>query len=164
MGLKHLQVAVWAIGLVSAVGALGQDSDGDGVPDNAPDHCPSTPGVATNYGCPADWGVLIVHGWWYDDADDPFDWVTDYALCPDGTLHVSYDQCPDYGYWGVFAVAYYGHGSHINTIREDDGYRPQPTAEEQFADVDCDDGITACWTLGDWAAYCNIVGGTAIPA
>ena len=48
MGLKHLQVFVWAIGLVSAVGALAQDSDGDSVPDNAQDHCPNTPGVATN--------------------------------------------------------------------------------------------------------------------
>lgn len=149
MGLKHLQVAIWAIGLVSAVGALAQDSDDDGVPDNAPDHCPDTPGVATNYGCPADWEVVIVHGWW--EPDDPYDWITDYAICPDGTLQTSYDLCAEYGGWGAFATALYVGGTHTATLEKDDGYESQ---EEPCQG-------TACWTPGDWASWYWLHQGTA---
>ena len=119
------------------------------MPDNAPDHCPSTPGVAANYGCPADWEVVIVHGWW--EPDDPYDWITNYAICPDGTLQTSYDQCAEYGVWGAFATAYYVGGTYIATLEKDDGYEPQ---EEPCQG-------TACWTPGDWVAWCSQHQGTA---
>ena len=102
-------------------------------------------GGRNQLGLPADLEVVIVHGWWH--PDDSFACVADCAICPDGTLHISYDQCPDYGYWDAFVAARHVYGSHIDTLEKDDGYRPQ---EEEEA---CQ-GV-ACWTPGDWAMFCH---------
>lgn len=62
---------------------------------------------------------------------------------PDGTQRTSYDQCSDYGTWGEFATAYYDSAGHVETLWEDDGYRPQEACQG-----------TACWSPGDWISWC----------
>ena len=125
MGLEtHLRATAVGVGLVWAVGALAQDSDGDRVPDDAPDHCPNVREVASNYGCPADLEVVFAYGyrWWESAEEEWSDWFIDYVMCPDGNLYVSEDGCPTYGTWGWFAIAYYGLGLvHEETVKMHDG-------------------------------------------
>lgn len=56
IGLRHLQGAVWAVCLASAVAALAQpdppDRDSDGIADHV-DHCPGVPGDSESGGCPS---------------------------------------------------------------------------------------------------------------
>lgn len=129
MALKHVQALVWALCLASAIGALAQDSDGDGVLDDAPDHCPDTVGVDTNYGCPANLEVVIATGSWSDHFEPHLGWwrtwMVSYVLCPDGYFYPAETSCPDYDTWGHYAVAHYDSlGEHqVTEIKDITVYR-----------------------------------------
>ena len=124
MGFEYLQRVVWVVALISAVGALAQDSDGDKVPD-AVDYCPDISGVSSNDGCPAGEEVVVVHGY-LDNFDEGHGdwwsrWFADYVICPDGNIYTSYDLCLEYGYWGDYYLAHFVHGTHMGTDQRHDG-------------------------------------------
>ncbi len=73
------------------------DSDGDGVFDEEPDYCPTTPGTRWNDGCPANTELVVVRG--YGGSV----WVE----CPGGGTAAFWAACPSYGTgWGTFYVAH----------------------------------------------------------
>ena len=98
----------------AASGSPLDDGDNDGVADEF-DVCPATAGDVNNYGCPAGAEVVRVHGF-FDGS-----WLDDYAICPDGSLQVSYRSCPDYGYWGEYYAAHFVFGVHQRTDKRNDG-------------------------------------------
>ncbi len=112
MGLRHLQVAVWAVTFAAAGSANPlDDGDNDGVIDEM-DVCPATAGDVNNFGCPADEEIVRVYG--FLDGS----WLDDYATCPDGSLSVSTYACPDYGHWGTYYAAHYLYGVHQQNGRK----------------------------------------------
>ncbi|MDE0038566.1 MAG: hypothetical protein OXU77_13590 [Gammaproteobacteria bacterium] len=67
--------------------------------------------------------------------------------CQDGTVQVMWDQCPEYGTWGEFAIGLYQNtmgNVHSGTYTGDDGYQPEPEPE--------DDGTVEV-TTGDGKKY-----------
>ena len=159
MGLKHLQGAVWAVWLASAVGTLAQenppDSDGDTVPDHT-DVCPQTAGSPDNSGCPAGEELVFAYGTSLDDIDS--------VTCPDGNTQMYWDLCPTFGTWGQFAIALYDDDhfrNHVGTWWGDDGYRPPPEEEDEgTVEVTTGDGTN--FTCLGVATGVTVLGGTLV--
>ena len=121
MGLKHLQGAVWAVWLVSAVGTLAQEGNPEGCvwnPDDLTLTCPYM--------------------------------MTLEQFCQENPSHE--------------ACVWYDLGENVALVIDDEGGGggggdgdEDPLEGHQFADIDCRG--TACWTLGDWYAFCQSASG-----
>ena len=141
--------------LSMAAGAQGADpngdSDGDDVP-NSGDFYPGTPGSSDNYGCPEDEEVVVVYG-----TRDSYSSVD----CPDGTRVSYYTDCPTFGNWTTYNLAYHNEADSTYsgettrvTVEEEEPASEDEEDEADYFDIDCDESGTACWTPGDWAGFC----------
>ena len=88
--------------------------------------------------------------------------------CPDGLTVSYYTNCLGFESWVAYNLAYHDESSGeysgtttrvVSEDEESDESDDDGGEEESFAEVDCEDGITACWSIGDWVAYCQIVEG-----
>ena len=131
------------------------DTDNDGVLDDA-DSCPNQSGPAWNHGCPGE--VITVYG-----TRDAFSNV----VCPDGSWAIRWTHCSGFEDWSLWHTVYYdpyGDWLYTDTTTQTTTTEPDNDAEaEDVAEIDCDAGVTTCWTPGDWAAFCTIVGSEMTP-
>ena len=124
MGLQRLlgRLAIAALAVSASLHATANpltDSDNDGVFDEEPDYCPTTPGSRLNGGCPAGEELVVVYG--YPDPFVALGWFADFVHCPDGTLQLWYEDCGDYGLWGDYFVSLMIAGDHARTDKRHDG-------------------------------------------
>lgn len=152
MGLNIYKGAVWAVSLASTISVIAQpnppDSDGDTVPDHT-DLCPQTAGSPNNSGCPIDEEVVVVYG-----VRDNYSSVE----CPDGSTVSYYTDCSGFESWDSYWLAehdestgeYSGTTTRIEAEEETVEGEDASADEEEFADIDCDDGLTRVgrWEIG----------------
>lgn len=151
---RSFAAAAIAIIVASHASANPIDTDNDEVFDDD-DACPTQPGYGWNDGCP---GVRVT------GTRNNF-WLVE---CPDGSTVSVWTQCRGFENWTRWHASYYDqdtgellytdtHTTETETTEEPDEEESGVEGED-FAEVDCDAGITACWTPGDWFAFCTTHG------
>ncbi|MCY3838592.1 MAG: hypothetical protein OXH09_08150 [Gammaproteobacteria bacterium] len=122
MGLKHLQVAVWAVAFAAAGSASPlDDGDNDGVMDEM-DICPDKAGDVNNFGCPTNEEIVLATG----------SRTSMSVRCPQNTFASHWSDCPSYSIgWGLFYVGWLGpHGvvlsSEVYADEDGDGVYDDP--------------------------------------
>lgn len=106
IGLAYLAVAMMALGVTGNPLDDTEDLDRDEV---VTDLCPNEWGPPWNFGCPEDQEVVRVQSagvseWW--------------SICPDGSRHTNYTDCPGFRQWATFRIVYFDpSGNWVRTER-----------------------------------------------